>query len=240
MCYFVIISWVFIPFFALLLLYYYFYWCIKCIYVSQPWVTPLLSWARSTLTELSGHLVLWQTKKEQKHWVTKCHLEVFLNVVFYNSFSLLCLFFFFCYCLFLLSDTLSALVSECKTLSVRNPHTVSDNIPRGCTGLQIAWQAVPPYAASHTGISTLTYLWYLCVCCQLCWRICQTCYFTLYVTVLSDQEHMTTKRESPTVNHDVLCSIYMLLLERELSSMWVYSKVTNCSLVCMWTFVIEM
>lgn len=46
--FFVIILWVFISFFALLL-YYYFYGCIKCIYVSWPWVTPLLSWALSHL-----------------------------------------------------------------------------------------------------------------------------------------------------------------------------------------------
>lgn len=43
---FVIISWVFISFLPYCY-YYYFYGCIKCIYVSLPWVTPLLSWARS-------------------------------------------------------------------------------------------------------------------------------------------------------------------------------------------------
>lgn len=67
----------------------------------------------------------------------------------------------------------------------------SENISHGSMGLQIT-------GASQTGISTFTYLQYLCVYCHMCWCICQkkTCYFTLHVAVLSDQEHMTTKSES--------------------------------------------
>ncbi len=48
--------------------YYYiiiFYWYIKCIYVSWPWVTPLLSWARSTLKELSEGLVCDKPSKNK-------------------------------------------------------------------------------------------------------------------------------------------------------------------------------
>lgn len=46
--------------------------------------------------------------------------------------------------------------------------------------------------ASHTGISTLTYLQYLCVCCQSCCRICKEKRFLenvmfYFIAVLSDQ-----------------------------------------------------
>lgn len=140
--------------------------------------------------------------------------------------------------------TRSALVSECKTLS-RESLKLSENISHGSMGLQIAWQEVPPCAASQTGISTFTYLQYLCVCCQFVLLYLsknrKRLAILLYMLLFSLTKNTWPQRASPTVNHDALCSIYMLLLERELLLMWVYSKVTNCSLVCMYTFfVIEM
>lgn len=64
-CYFVIILWVFILFFLPYCYYIIiFYGCIKCIYVSWPWVTPLLSWARSALKESGG--LVWDKPSKNK------------------------------------------------------------------------------------------------------------------------------------------------------------------------------
>lgn len=65
-CYFVIILWVFISGFFLPYCYYIIilYGCIKCIYVSWPWVTPLLSWARSALKESGG--LVWDKPSKNK------------------------------------------------------------------------------------------------------------------------------------------------------------------------------
>lgn len=63
----IIISWVFISFWPYF--YYYiniFYWCIKCIYVSWPWVNPLLScWVELTLPSRSW-LEVWCCDKPIK------------------------------------------------------------------------------------------------------------------------------------------------------------------------------
>lgn len=112
---------IYIFFFALLLLlYYYFDGCITCIYVSCPWGTPLLSWARSTLKGVVWRFGLWQTKQEQKHWVTKSHLEVFLNVVFMIHFHIVAIVMDFfvviiVFFYFLMWHTISS--CKCKTLS---------------------------------------------------------------------------------------------------------------------------
>lgn len=60
-------------------------------------------------------------------------------------------------------NTWSAVVSECKTLSRESLNSPRKHFP---------WFH-GPCIASQTGISTLTYLRYLCVCCQLCWCICR-------------------------------------------------------------------
>lgn len=120
------------------------------------WVTPLLSWARSALMEFGvWRFGLGQTKQEQKHWVTKCHLEIFLNVALMIIVS--CLLFLLLSLFFLMWwHMISSFSSEAK-LSVGNPQVVSENTSHGSMGLQTV--------ASHTGIPTLTYLRYLCVSC---------------------------------------------------------------------------
>lgn len=123
---------------------------------------------------------------------------------FYDSFSPCChcYVFFVCVCACVLFFFLMwHMISSCQWMQTSQSGILkhfSVNISHGSMGLQIAWRAAPPCVASQTGISTLTYLRYRCVCCQLCWCICQkkkTCYLTLYVAVLSDQEHMTTRSE---------------------------------------------
>lgn len=127
---FVIILWVFISFFALLLLYYYFYGCLKCIYVSWPWVTPLLSWARSTLKGVVWKFGLGQTKREQKHWVTKCHLEVFLNVVFMIHFHIAAIVICFFVAIVLFSDvTHDQLLSVNAKLCRKSLNTTQKSFP---------------------------------------------------------------------------------------------------------------
>lgn len=137
----------------------------------------------------------WWTKPEQKHWVTKCHLEVFLNV----DISHCCkcnvfLFWFRC-------DTCSALVSNA------NPqwgNLLRKHIPwfHGAADL------------AHTGISTLTYLRYVCVCSHLYWCVCpnKTYYLTVYVCSLwpKPHDHRST--------FAVRCSAHMLLSERDVHS----------------------
>lgn len=51
----------------------------------------------------------------------------------------------------------------------------SENISHGSMGLQIT-------GASQTGISTFTYLQYLCVYCHMCWCICQKKDLLFYFT----------------------------------------------------------
>lgn len=75
--------------------------CIKCIYVSC-----ILSNSIAELSSLYPYGVwrfgLRQTKQEKKHWVTKCHLEIFLNVVFMihfviHLFVIVCFFLIWCH-----------------------------------------------------------------------------------------------------------------------------------------------
>lgn len=84
-----------------------------------------LSNSTAELSSLSPCLEfgLWQTKQEQKHWVTKCYLEVFLNVVFINHFHIVAIVtsFLFCYCLFFSDVTHDQLLSVNAKLSVGNP-----------------------------------------------------------------------------------------------------------------------
>ena len=168
---------------------------------------------------------------------------------FYDSFSHCChCFVFFFLLLSFFYSLMWHMISSCQWMQnsqsgiLKKKNTVSENISHGSMGLQIAWLAhrlsdgyfyinLPPIFMCLLSV-VLTYL-----------SKRNTCYFTLHVAVLSDQEHMTTKSESRGGLRRVrgrLGSTYMLLLERELLFMWVYSKVTNCSLVCMYTFVIEM
>lgn len=83
--------------FCLIVIIILFLWCIKCIYVSWPCETPLLSWARSALKGVFWSFGLWQTRQEQKHWVTKCHLDFFFPNVFTIHFyivAIVCVFLF--------------------------------------------------------------------------------------------------------------------------------------------------
>lgn len=234
----VIILWVFISFVALLLLYYYFYGCIKCIYVSWSCVTPLLSWARSTLKELSG---------EQKHWVTKCHLDVFSKCCFYDSFSHCChccLLFFSCYRLFFL---LWHMISSCQwmqTLSRESLNSLRKHFPwfHGVTDSMTGGASLHHLSDGYFYINLPPI--FMCLQSVVLMylskkKILATLLYTLLFCSLWPRTH-DHKERGPRRTVWRLCSTYMLLLERELLFMWVYSKVTNCSLVCMYTFVIEM
>lgn len=102
---------------------------------------PQLSWARSTLKELYGGFGLRKTKQEQKHWVTKSHLDFFSKWSSY-SFRLyyhVDVFFIIIYVLFYF---LKWYISSCKSmqkLSVGNPLHSQKSFPMVSMGLQIIW-----------------------------------------------------------------------------------------------------
>lgn len=90
------------------------------------WVTPLLSWARSALKE-SGGLVWDKPSKKKKHWVTKCHLEIFLNVVFMIHF-VIHLFVIVCFFPDLMSQD-RFFFSECRFLSLDSSASLRTHFP---------------------------------------------------------------------------------------------------------------
>lgn len=124
---------IYIIFLLLLYYYYYFYGCIKCIYVPWPWVTPLLSWARSTLKEFSG---LWWNQEQEAlsdqmsfRNISKCFYDFFSHCChFYVCFWYNFFYFYWC-------DTWPECKSQLEILTI-----VSENISHDSMGLQIAWQ----------------------------------------------------------------------------------------------------
>lgn len=172
-------------------------------------MTPLLSWARPVL-KVSGGLV-WDKTKQEKHWVTKSHLELFLNVVFILFISFCVATVFFC-CMGFFPDDQQADSSSLRThFPWFHGFTHFSHLSHG-----YLYISLPP-----------VFMYLLPVV-----LTCRCCFFLLsFLFVLSNwpQPHRATSA-LPT------CCCW----REKYCFMWVDSKATNCSLVCMCAFVIEM
>lgn len=150
-----------------------------------------------------GGLVWDKPSKEQKHWVTKCHLEIFLNVVFmiHCVMSSFFYYYYYRYCSWC-DDTWSALFFQwSKTLSWESSSSLRKHFP---------WFHGPTDSCLSHG-----YFYINLPPIFMCLLPVVFMYLSkkkknavLLLAVLSDKEHMTTQSESR--------STYMLLLEREL------------------------
>lgn len=231
-------------FFALLLLYYYyFYGCIKCIYVPWPWVTPLLSWARSTIKELSGGLVCDETKQEQEALSDQMSFRNISKCCFYDSFSHCC-HFYVCFCynsFFFFSILLMWHMIRMQNSQSVILTTVSENISHDSMGLQIAWQAGRFFCRRlsdgyfYINLPPI----FMCLLSVVLINVSEkkkTCCFTLYVLLFSLTKNTWPQRASPAVNPAARLHPHAACW-REKMFMWVYSKVTNCSLLCVCTLL---
>lgn len=123
--------------------------CTKCIYVTWLWVTSML-WSC-----LKVWFMLNQTRtkalSDQMSFrsISKCWY--YLHIVA-NVFSFVVFYFYMTH-----DQLLSVMQTPSGEILLRNQHP---------------WFHGAADLTCHTGISTFTYLRYLCVCCHLCWCIC--------------------------------------------------------------------
>lgn len=146
---------------------------------------------------------------------------------------LLCLLFFvtFWWFLFMLRcDTWSALVSECKALSWEFLNSLRKHFPwcHGATDNMTGGASLHHLSDGYFYINLPPIFMCLLsvVLMYLSSKKKNKLVILLYKLLFSLTKNTWPQRASPTVNLDVcrLCSTYMLLLERELLFMWVYSK----------------
>lgn len=132
---------------------------------------------------------------------------------FYDSFSHCChcyVFFFLLMSFFSWCDTWSALVSECKTLSRESLNSLRKHFPwfHGVTDSMTGGASLHHLSDGYFYIN-LPPIFMCLLSVVLMYLSKNTCYFTLHVAVLSDQEHMTTKSESRSEPWRVAARLYL-------------------------------